>query len=489
MSVSTSEGVAGVRFGRRQSKGLLLGFSAAQVVVIGVAAALLAFCGAAGHMLIGVLLAVTVGSMAVVRWQSRPLVESVGVVGWWLLRSLTGQTRFRSRPFTPRPAGTMALPGDASALRFVLSVGPHGPNDASSNEGVAMIHDPHRQTLTAVCEVSYPAFVLLDAHAQARRVSAWGRVLAVQAALGRTATLQVMESVIPDPGRGVLGWWHGHGRPDAGWAGGEYETLMRMYAPSSAVHRTLIAVSLDMRAARGQIARAGRGIKGAVAVLSTDITQLTAALARAELTVERWLDEAHLAAVIRGAYDPGVDLEHDNPGATLEVAGPMAIDEEWDHVVHDSGVSMTVWISQWPTTETFPNFMHQLIFEGGVRRTLSLFMRPIPAAEAARAVRREKVDYLTDRRQKEKIGQVLAESDHDEYRDVVARERALNEGHADMRYTALMSVTAPTVEEARAACDTLRRAANVCGMETQILTGRQAQAFTACALPLARVIA
>lgn len=475
--MTTAREVPLTRFGRRQSKGFLLGFSASQVALLGIAAVVLTGFGVIGLLLPGIVLAAATVAPAFLRWQGRPVVEAAPVVASWLWRSASGQTRFRARPFTPRPAGTMALPGDAAALRFVL--------DAN---GVAMIHDPHRSTLTAVCEVSYAAFVLLDGHAQARRVSGWGRVQAVQGALGRTATIQVMESVIPDPGRGVMGWWAAHGSPE-GWAGQEYQNLMDLHAPSSAVHRTLIAVSLDMRRAKGQISRAGRGVRGAAAVLSADIEQLQRALGNAELKVERWLDEGALAAAIRGAFDPAVDLDPADPGARLEIAGPMAIDERWDHVVHDSGVSMVMWISQWPTTESIPNFMHQLVFERGVRRTLSLFMRPVPAAEAARAVRREKVDYMTDRSQKERIGQVLAESDDDEYRDVVSRERALNAGHADMRYTGLISVTGRDLEEARTACDTVRRAANACGMETQLLSGRQAQAFVTCALPLGRVIA
>ena len=58
-----------------------------------------------------------------------------------------------------------------------------------------------------------------------------------------------------------------------------------------------------------------------------------------------------------------------------------------------------------------------------------------------------------------------------------------------MRYTGLIAVTAATLEEARQAAETVRRAANACAMETQLLAGRQAQGFIACNLPLARAIA
>ena len=56
-----------------------------------------------------------------------------------------------SRVTAPRPAGTMALPGDAAPLRFY--------NDPDT--GACLIHDPHRQTLSAVLAVSHSAYVLL----------------------------------------------------------------------------------------------------------------------------------------------------------------------------------------------------------------------------------------------------------------------------------------------------------------------------------------
>jgi len=45
----------------------------------------------------------------------------------------------------------MALPGDAAPLRFY-----NDPDTAA-----CLLHDPHRQTLSAVLCVSHPAYVLL----------------------------------------------------------------------------------------------------------------------------------------------------------------------------------------------------------------------------------------------------------------------------------------------------------------------------------------
>lgn len=76
-----------------------------------------------------------------------------------------------------------------------------------------MIHDPHQATLTVVCEVTHPAFVLLDPGEQERRATSWGRVLATVCRSGRIATLQVLERTLPDSGTGLAEWWAAHGTP------------------------------------------------------------------------------------------------------------------------------------------------------------------------------------------------------------------------------------------------------------------------------------
>ena len=89
--------------------------------------------------------------LAFVRWGGRPAVEALPTAAHFLSRRATGQTKYRARPAKPRPAGTLALPGDAAAMRFLLD----------EKTGTAILHDPHAQTLTVAALVSHPAYVLL----------------------------------------------------------------------------------------------------------------------------------------------------------------------------------------------------------------------------------------------------------------------------------------------------------------------------------------
>src|ERR1035437_7745920 len=215
-----------VRFGRRSSRGLLLGFSGARVACLGAAAAVFI----PSMMVAGILgVAATAGawfallSAAFVSWGGRPLVETAPTAAPFLTRRAQRQTTFAVRPGRPRPAGTLALPGDAAAMRWL----------SDPVTGAVMVHDPHEQTLTAGARVAHPAYVLLAPDEQSRRVQGWGRALAGLAASGTCARVQILETAQPDSGRQISHWWDQHRSPAAPpWAVAQYEELMATKARS-----------------------------------------------------------------------------------------------------------------------------------------------------------------------------------------------------------------------------------------------------------------
>jgi len=473
-----------VRFGRRSSRGLLLGFSGARIACIAAAAAVFipsllvaGILGTAATATVWVALLVA----AFVPWAGRPIIETAPTAVHFLARRAQGQTTYAVRPGKPRPAGTLSLPGDAAALRWL--------SDAAT--GTVMVHDPHEQTLTAVARVSHPAYVLLSPDEQSRRVQGWGRALAGLAASGTCARVQILESAQPDSGRGINDWWKEHRSPDARtWAVDQYEELMVTKAPAASTHRTLIALSLDLKRSGKAIKEAGRGMTGASAVLGQDMAAFESGLRAAELKLTSWLDPADLAGVIRSAYDPHgwAQLDGTGLGRDLATAGPVAVEEHWDHLRHDSGYSAVLWISEWPRIDVPPHFLHALEFAPGVRKTISITATPLSTAAAMRDIRKAKVEYLTDAAQKTRIGQIADLADAQELADVMTREQALISGHADLRFTGLIAITAPTKDELDAAVSQLQRAATQSGCETRLLLGQQARAFTAAALPLARKV-
>jgi len=453
-----------VRFGRRQSKGVLLGFSALRLTAIGTAVAVFVpsmFLGGLFGLCVTSPLWLGLLASAFIRWAGRPVAETAPTAAHFTARHLAGQTTYRVRPDIPRAAGTLALPGDAAALRFHV--------DAAS--GAVMVHDPHARTLAAVAKVSHPAYVLLAPADQARRVTGWGRVLAGLAGSGSCARIQVLELALPDSGRGITGWWAEHGRTDmTQWPVREYATLMREKAPSASIHQTLITLALDLKASGKAIRDAGRGVLGAASVLRQDMAGFESSLRVAELTHAGWLDEPGLAGIIRAAYDPVTAARIDGTGAGRELAtaGPVGVEEHWGYLRHDTGYSAVLWISEWPRIEVPAHFLHSVIFQQGIRKTLSFTATPLSAAQAMREIRKEKVEYVTDAHQKAKLGVIADQSDAQEYSDVLERERALIAGHADLKFSGLITVTAATKDELDAAVSQIERAATQSGCETRL---------------------
>ncbi|MGO2719484.1 MULTISPECIES: SCO6880 family protein [Micrococcales] len=473
-----------VKFSRLTRRGILLGLSASQLVTLGIGVlALVGAFYAGGGMLIAYTAPVWVLS-AVLTWMpiaGRPVVEWIPVAGWWLWRTTGGQLLYRRRIVAPRPAGTLALPGDMARLREHID----------PETGAGMIHDPHQGTLTVVCEIRHPAFVLLDPAEQHRRVTSWGRVLATVCRSGRIATLQVLERTLPDSGTGLAEWWAAHGTQDDSWASTTYQELIDRAGPAGERHATTISLSLDMKAAARQIRTAGGSLRGAAAVLRQEMSTLTAALRAADLTPTGWLTPGQVAVILRSAYDPSVaaTLErHGELGQSLATAGPVAVTETWTGLRTDSAHHAVLWISEWPRSMVYPGFLAPLVLSSGIGRALSLLYTPLRTDQAARDIRKKKVEHISDAAQRRRIGQIEDAAQTAEYEDVLQQEADLTAGHGVLRVSGLIAVSAPSSEELDAAVSAIEQAAIQASCETRRLVGQQAQAFTAAALPLARHI-
>ena len=480
-AATVSAGPTPVRFGRRSTRGLLLGLSTPRCLsagaAIGVLVVGLVAAGGVGLVASGLVWAPLL-ALTFISWQGLALSEWVPVAGHWSARKAAGQTEYRARVSAPRPTGTMALPGDAAALRFY----------EDPEIGACMVHDPHRQTLSVTVQITHPAYVLLSPIDQHSRVTAWGRLLASLSKSGHCAAVQVLEATVPDPGTGVAGWYDARGIHDGSWADTNYASLLAQSSHGSSAHRTTITVALDMRRAAKAIREAGRGVKGAAAVLRVDMAALEYSLRAAELRVEGWFDVPTLAAVVRQAYDPATILRSGLPGATLCTAGPVGVSEHWSYLRHDSGYSTVLWISEWPREAVAPNFLHPIVFAQGVRRSLSIVVHALGATEAMKQIRKEKTEAITDSAQKAKVGQLQDLSDRQEYDDILAREQALIAGHADMEFSGFVTVTAPDRDELAAAVSQVEQAVGQSTCETRVLFGRQAQGFVVSALPFARSV-
>ncbi|MFE4001489.1 SCO6880 family protein [Nocardioides sp. YIM B13467] len=476
--------LAAVKFSRLSRRGILLGLSGGQLVTLGIGALTLITAlytaGSTGLVLAAPVLA----SSIALTWGTvggRRLVAWLPITVSWLWRTATGQRDYRRKLRHPRPAGTLALPGDGAALRQWVD----------EETGAVMIHAPHSATLTAIVGVTHPAYTLLDPAEQQRRVSGWGRVLATTCRSGRIASLQVLERTLPDSGRGLSEWWDRHGTHDASWASTTYDELIARAGPAGERHATTVSIALDMKASSRAIRSAGSGIRGAANVLRQEMTTMTAALRAADLTPSDWLTAGDLALILRAAYEPDITTaleRHGTVGRDLATAGPVAITESWDSLRSDSAHHAVLWISEWPRSQVYPGFLAPLLLTSGVRRTFSLHYQPIRADLAARDLRRKKTEYISDAAQRQRMGQIEDAQQNAEYADVLQQEADLTAGHGVLRLTGFVAVSAPDTDTLERTVASVEQAAIQASCETRRLYGQQAQAFTAAALPIGQRI-
>ena len=473
-----------VKFSRLTRRGILLGLSLSQLVALGIGVTTLVWAFyAGGGMLIALSAPVWLCAASVVwsRIAGRPIVEWIPVAFWWMWKTTGGQLLYRRRVVKPRPAGSLALPGDMARLREY--------DDPIT--GAGMVHDPTASTLTAIVAVSHPAFALLDPGEQEQRVSSWVRVLATVCRSGRLSMLQVLERTLPDSGTGLAEWWASHGNADGSWASTTYAELIDRAGPAGERHATTLSLSLDMQTAARQIRTAGGGIRGAAAVLRQEMSTLVAALRSADLAPSSWLTCGEIAVILRSAYDPAVaaTLErHGELGQSLATAGPVAVNESWSRLRTDSAFHAVLWISEWPRSMVYPGFLAPVLLSTGIQRSFSLLCTPMRSDQAARDIRKKKTEYISDAAQRQRIGQIEDASQTAEFQDVLQQEADLTAGHGALRYTGLISVSARTADDLDAAVAAIEQAAIQASCETRLLVGQQAQAFTAAALPLCRVV-
>ncbi|MFI8526296.1 SCO6880 family protein [Promicromonospora sukumoe] len=470
-----------VKFSRLSKRALLLGLTATQLTTIGIGGLplVIALYTGTGALYAIVLLTVAVAA-ALLPVGGRQAISWVPIAASWTRRTITGQLDYRaritSRTAGPRPAGTLALPGDVASLRQYTD----------PVTGAVLVHDPHAATLTALLPVTHPAFVLLDPGEQQRRVTAWGRVLATVSRSGHITALQVTERTLPGSGASLADWWQTHGTNDGSFASRTYADLIDRAGPAGEQHATTIALSLDMNTAARTIRAAGGGLRGAATVLRQEVETLTIALRAADLTPGDPYDAGRLAIHVRTAYDPAIGpaLErHPTLGRELATTGPIAVTETWGNLRADGTHHCVLWIAQWPQSRTFPGFLAPLLLSSGVQRTISLTYRPVRTDAAMRELRRRRTGHLSDATQRARMGQTTDATDQAELADVLQQEADLAAGHSLLTTTGLITISAHDAEQLEHDVASVEQAAIQTGVETRRLWGQQAQAFARSILP------
>ena len=465
------------RFPRPQRTTVLLGLRPFQVTLVAVAVLTLAFAAFGGEtaaIRIGALtIAAVAGAMAFAPIDGQPAYRWTVLCAAHVFRGLRGEHSYRARLLDPKVHGALHLPGQEGALRVM-----------ATNNMVAAVHDPRRRRLVAVARIEGPAHLLQNSDEQERRVTAYGRLIAGLCQGGRIARAHILERTLPDPADGLGNWAREREADPSTPAGAIYHDLLQRAAPAAAKHETLFAFALSLDAVSRDVRKHGGGMSGAMAVLDSEARAFQTSFAAAGVA-GYWLNAPELAMSLRVAFDPAATRTIPSGGEILDAsgAGPLAVDTAWDHLRTDSSLHRVYVVSEWPRIRATPSFLSPLLLKPGIRRTFSLVMQPIPVTKALRDARRHRVERVTDRATRHRIGQLETEEDRQLDADVAQREKDLAAGHGDIRWLGLLAVSADTEESLDEACMEMEIAAAQALIEVRRLVGQQLEGFLAAALP------
>ena len=393
-------------------------------------------------------------------------------------------------------AGRRPLPGapwsrSARAVHGAFAgLGVLGFGARKGEDIVAVVHDEHARTYTAVMELLGHSFALLSGDEKERRVASWASVLS---SLARERSVvhrvQWVAATMPDDGAAISGHLRSRGvlSEDAP-PRRSYATLLRSAGGETCRHDVHLAVQLRAAGATARAMRSlGGGDRAACALLAREVTLLRQQLAAADVPVERVLDERELAAIVRRALDGDERTRGACPPCGIAWPWPLVTQGAWGALRADGNWHATYWVAEWPRVDVGPEFLSPLLL-GTVRRRVSVVMEPINPARAVRQAERARTADVADAELRRRGG-FLATARRAREAEVAARREAeLADGHASFRFSGYVCVSAPTPEQLGAACDSTEQAASQCRLELRRLYGDQERAFT-CTLPLGRGLA
>ena len=439
---------------------------------------------------------VLAAAVAFVPLGGRTVEQWTPVAMSWAVRKVTRQDRhFSDGPLLGHDglSGEPPLPTLPPFLRG-MSIIP-APLTIGASAQIGVLRDDRAKTFTAVLTVRGQSFALLDLSEKARILEGWGAVMASLAREGSLVSrFQWIERTYPEGGDAMGSYLReAISLPVNSTPVRSYLELVENAGPATQHHETLIAVQLNAKRAWRQIKQAGGRDIGACTVLAREIAFLAGQLGRVGILVDGVLTPRLLAKAIRVAFDPearpglarrAVD-DSSIAGVHPNNAWPLATVATWSDFQTDSCVAATYWIREWPRVDVGPDFLAPFLLQTRAQRAVSLVMEPVSPMRAAREVQAARVEDISTEEQRRRMGFLLTARRRREQEGVLRREQELADGHGDYRFSAYVTVSAPTPDELYLACGEVEQQAHQSHLELERMQGLQDIGFT-YTLPLGR---
>lgn len=490
---STSEYARPVRLPRRSRQGVVMGMDPWQLAFVTAAAlVLLIFVNRFGPpgLLYGAPIYLAFGVTALTSIHG---VSTPRMAGLWFIKQLrhaTGATTEKFRPERPRMAGTLNLPGTRASIQLW---------DVNN---VAATYNPHDRSVSVIAELEVQGFLMQDLPERFDLAEQFDRVLGPFTQRPGVKRVTLQERTLPTTIRAAREHYEKVQRlrklnPESPVAH-NYQDVMDRSERFEVAHRNYIVLTLDLVSLGSQLKALGGGKEAIVTLAQIEAGNLADALTSAKITVRRWLTPRDVAALGRLSFDPEfaptVQNRPENvAGVDPAAIGPMYLEEPKGRngiVMTDSGVHTTMWIHEWPRSDSPVGFLSPIVFARhphtgeAITHIFSIVLTPVPVSKALKRIRDEKKVWRGNESLRAKRGADGSAADAADWRALEQREQEITRGHGEFQYGAYLTVTAPDEERLDQAIAGMRNALSRAGMEAQILYCQQAEALMVNALPI-----
>ncbi|WP_198954460.1 SCO6880 family protein [Kineosporia sp. R_H_3] len=402
-----------------------------------------------------------------------------------------GWTRWQSRAATGHPGdhGRADLPGVLSGITTH-----DGPPFGALQTRHALVHDAAAGTWAVVARVWHPGIGLTETGHRARMAAGLAELLEGAAIAELVSVLALQVRTLPDDGAERAVWQRNHLRADAPALSRQVSDQLSAAVVAAAVrHETFVTVVVpEQRIARAS-RQAGGGIDGRARVLHSVMAEVEARLVgQIGATGVSWLDSPSLAAAIRTGFAPGERAALVNaalgagPRLPMTAAGPSsAPPPAARHYVHDAWSSVTCTVLL-PDKGAVMGALAPVLAPGqaGERRSMTVFLEPIPAGRADRIVGREAISAGTAAEMRTRLGFATRAAHRRDAARVGDHDARLASGKALVRTAIAAATTVPSTWSIAEAGRGLEATIRAAGFTPLRLDLAQDSGFAAACIPL-----
>ncbi|HEY5222323.1 MAG TPA: SCO6880 family protein [Microbacteriaceae bacterium] len=494
----SDEGAPRVRFAARERRGIFLGLTFLQLVVVGGAIAALLATLLINPNAIWVMLPIValVAFFALATYRREPVLVIAAQAARYAYRSIAGQTLFRRdvwlrvtmaslkvghaqiEAVTPTVTSKFLLPGALGDVQVVQIPG-----------AGAFIYNARGRLASVTVRVGSRAWALRDKGTQEAAYDGFVEWLSSLESLPgvreTTIRIRVDRASSNELRDYLLARESEHAPQVSPELRQQYWDLTQTASKRSMGFTNFATLTFDTGILNAAIRDAGKGLTGLAAVLKERVAGIETSMEHARLTPGGWLTSDELDELLALSADPvSAATRREQDAATAAQAAPpvMGIDEGWDTMRVDQSWHQTFWVAEWPRTDVRTGFLEPLLYAGDATRVITLQVRPVATHKALAQLNRAQSDMETAATIRTKLSSRIPLTHLREEEDLAVREHDLVDGFGDVQYRGFVTVSAESKDALSRARTDIEQASHPARLVLASMSGQQAAGFVTGAL-------